>query len=113
MTDSYLRSLGFAPTQSERIGSRPAFSEAWCYQHDHMANDGSLLFIEHPLGIDVCRLSSTEAPLNQQDVFAALPLTDRTGLEAAIAAFYTAHGGIGKSVPPFVPFVFRPYRRIQ
>ncbi|KAA9327647.1 hypothetical protein F0P96_16860 [Hymenobacter busanensis] len=113
MTDAYLRSLGFAPTQREQFGARPAFDTAWSYQHDHRAKDGALLFIEHPLGVAQCRLSTEVAPLAATDVFATTSLHDRPALEAAIGQFYAAHGGIGEAEPPFVPFVFRPFRRKQ
>jgi hypothetical protein len=111
MTDTYLRSLGFAPTQQHSFGSRPAFDTSWRYQHEHQALDGSRLFIEHPLGRASCRLSALEAPLAAQDVFATTALDDRPGLEAAISSFFTAHGGRGEAVAPVVPYVYRPFRR--
>ncbi|RZK30603.1 MAG: hypothetical protein EOO63_06320, partial [Hymenobacter sp.] len=83
MTDSYLRSLGFAPTTRAPRGSQ-AFIHAWRYQFDHAAVDGSHLFIEHPLGVDMCRMSLLEAPLTAQDVFASVGLHDRLALEAAM-----------------------------
>lgn len=113
MTDTYLRSLGFAPTQLETRSSRGNFSQAWRYQYDHVARDGASLFIEHPIGIDSCRLSALAAPLAAQDVFATLSLHDREGLESCIAAFYAAHGGMGSLVQPFATQAFRPYRREQ
>ena len=111
MTDTYLRSLGFAPTEQTQSAIRPAFSAAWRYQHEHMAQDGALLFIEHPLGIDSCRLSNVEAPLAATDIFATVPLQDQPALEQAVAAYFTAHGGVGKVVPAFVPHTYLPYRR--
>ncbi|RYU81878.1 hypothetical protein [Hymenobacter persicinus] len=99
MTDAYLRSLGFATTESEPDAGRPAFSHAWRYQHEQMTSDGHRLFIEHPLGIDSCRLSTMPAPLVPQDVFAAVALHDRSALETAICAFYAAHGGRGAVAP--------------
>jgi hypothetical protein len=111
MTDTYLRSLGFAPTRQESRSSRDTFSQTWRYQFDHAASDGVKLYIEHPLGINSCRLSEFAAPLAAQDVFATLDLHDRAGLETAIKAFYAAHGGMGPQVASFVPHLFRPYRR--
>jgi hypothetical protein len=111
MTDTYLRSLGFAPVQQDQSGGRKAFDTSWRYQHERRANDGVQLFIEHPLGVPKCRLSTLAAPLADQDVFASLTLHDRPGLEAAISAFYTAHGGAGEVEPRFVPLVYRPFRR--
>lgn len=111
MTDTYLRSLGFAPTRQESRGSRDSFSQSWRYQFDHAAQDGVRLYIEHPLGIASCRLSALAAPLAAQDVFAVVGLHDREGLEAAIKAFYAAHGGMGAQVASFAPHIFRPYRR--
>ncbi|ALD20638.1 hypothetical protein [Hymenobacter sp. DG25A] len=113
MTDTYLRSLGFTPTDQGRNNSRPDFNRAWRYQHDYLAQDGTSLFIEHPLGIDSCRLSNLTAPLNPQDVFATVPLNDLPALEGAIQQFYAAHGGQGSLIPPFEPSTFRPYRRAR
>jgi hypothetical protein len=113
MTDTYLRSLGFAPTQPETRASRAAFNKTWRYRYDHVARDGAQLYIEHPLGIPSCRLSALAAPLAAQDVFATLDLHDRSGLEAAISAFYGAHGGMGALVPSLVSAGFRPFRREQ
>lgn len=111
MTDSYLRSLGFAATDDSRSSSRPTHAQAWRYQHQTLAQDGARLFIEHPLGIDSCRLSALAAPLAAHDVFATLGLHDKAALEAAIAAYYAAHGGIGALAPVSTPSVYRPYRR--
>lgn len=111
MTDTYLRSLGFAPIQPETRASRAAFNQSWRYRYDYAARDGAQLFIEHPLGIASCRLSTLAAPLAAQDVFAELALDDRSGLEKAISAFYAAHGGMGPALAPLVPAVFRPFRR--
>ncbi|TYZ14364.1 hypothetical protein FY528_01145 [Hymenobacter lutimineralis] len=113
MTDSYLRSLGFVSTEPERTSSQLPFAAAWRYQQQHLAQDGTALYIEHPYGIDSCRLSTLIAPLDQQDVLTTLALTDRVGLEGAIQHFYAAHGGIGPLAPVFVPHLFRPYRRAQ
>ncbi|AIZ64198.1 hypothetical protein PK28_11820 [Hymenobacter sp. DG25B] len=113
MTDTYLQSLGFMPIDQGRSASRPGFNQAWCYQHDHLAQDGTPLFIEHPLGIDSCRLSSLTAPLDQQDVFAKMPLNDRPALEAAIQQFFAAHGGQGPLIPLFEVPTFRPFRRAR
>lgn len=107
MTDTYLRSLGFAPTRQESRTSRDNFSLAWRHQFDHAARDGAKRYIEHPLGIDSCRLSTLAA----QDVFATVDLHDRAGLETAIKDFYAAHGGMEPQVASFVPHLFRPYRR--
>ncbi|MCA8829520.1 hypothetical protein [Hymenobacter pini] len=111
MTDSYLRSLGFVTIDDSHGTQRPAFAQSWRYQHDTLAHDGSCLFIEHPLGIDACRLSQLPAPLSAQDVAATVALHDRPGLEAAIQAFFVAHGGLGLAAPQVTPNVFRPYRR--
>jgi hypothetical protein len=113
MTDTYLRSLGFAPIQPETRASRAAFDKTWRYRFDHEARDGAQLYIEHPLGIPSCRLSSLAAPLAAQDVFATLDLHDRAGLEAAIKAFYGAHGGMGPVVPSTVSYGLRTFRREQ
>ena len=48
-----------------------------------------------------------------QDVFADLPLQDRPALEAAIKAFFEAHGGMGPLLPTADVDQFRPYRRQQ
>ncbi|MBX0289091.1 hypothetical protein K3G63_01500 [Hymenobacter sp. HSC-4F20] len=111
MTDSYLQSLGFAATDETRSAHKPLFAQAWRYQHHILAQDGALLFIEHPLGIDSCRLSAIAAPLSPQDVFASVSLQDRPALEAAITAFYAAHGGVGVPAPLRVTNTFLPFRR--
>ncbi|RSK48961.1 hypothetical protein [Hymenobacter rigui] len=111
MTDSYLRSLGFVATDNTPSAQRPSFAHAWRYQHEILAQDGARLFIEHPLGIDACRLSLLAAPLAAQDVLASVGLHDRPGLEAAVQAFFTAHGGVGQPAPYVAPSTFRPYRR--
>ncbi|MDU0369183.1 hypothetical protein ACFPAF_02155 [Hymenobacter endophyticus] len=111
MTDSYLRSLGFATTDDMHGSTHLAFAQAWRYQHAMLAQDGTRLFIEHPLGIAACRLSRLAAPLAAQDVAATVGLHDRAGLEAAIQAFFAAHGGVGQAVPQATPSIFRPYRR--
>lgn len=111
MTDAYLQSLGFAPTSRAPRSSQPGFGHAWRYQYDHLAVDGSSLFIEHPLGVDTCRLSALEAPLLAQDVFASVGLHDRPALAAAMAAFYAAHGGMGALRPAAPASAFQPYRR--
>jgi len=111
MTDTYLRGLGFAPTARSPRGGQNAFNHAWRYQYDHLAADGAALFIEHPVGIDACRLSAMEAPLVAPDVFASVGLHDRPALEAAIKAFYAAHGGMGKVLHSTSAGVFLPFRR--
>lgn len=111
MTDTYLRSLGFAPTAQAPHGNGPSFSHAWRYQYDHVAADGAALFIEHPRGIAACRLSALEVPLSAQDVFASVGLHDRPALAAAMAAFYAAHGGMGALRPVVPASAFQPYRR--
>lgn len=111
MDDMYLRSLGFAPTEQAQGASRPPFSAAWRYQHDTLAQDGAHLFIEHPFGVDRCRLSALAAPLAAHDVFADMSLHDRPALEAAMAAFYAAHGGVGAVAEVFEPHQYLPYRR--
>ena len=111
MTDPYLRSLGFVPISQERNTARPTFNQAWRYRHEHQAQDGALLFIEHPYGINVGRLSALEAPIDAHDVVATFSLLDQTALETATEAFFTAHGGRGPIVPFAVPQLFRPHRR--
>ena len=112
MTDTYLRSLGFAPTRQEPRTNRADFGRAWRYQYDHDACDGTSLFIEHPLGINLCRLSALPAPISAQDVFASVELNDLPAFEAAIKAFYAAHGGMGPLVPAGPAHAsFGPYRR--
>jgi hypothetical protein len=111
LTDVYLRSLGFAALRGDAPASRPAFAPAWRYQHDHLAQDGAPLFLEHPLGVNRCRLSATTAPLRSQDVFADLPLQDRPALETALEAFFGVHGGMEPLVPAVDVDQFRPYRR--
>ncbi|UYZ59754.1 hypothetical protein [Hymenobacter latericus] len=111
MTDTYLRSLGFAPVQPDDLGARRPFGVAWRYRHERRALDGSFLFIEHPLGVASCRLSNLVAPLAPQDVFASTALHDGPALEAATQAFFAAHGGMGEVAAPFVPYVHRPFRR--
>ncbi len=111
MTDTYLRSLGFAPTMRSTRSTQADFSHAWRYQFDHLAADGTRLFIEHPLGIDGCRLSTLEAPLTSEDVFATVGLHDRPALAAAMTAFYAAHGGMGIPLPNSAISAFQPFRR--
>lgn len=112
MTDTYLRSLGFAPAlPNTSHANRTSFSKSWRYQFNHLANDGASLFIEHPLGIDICRLSALAAPLGAQDVFASIGLHDRPALEVAMKAFYAAHGGMGSLVPASPDAGTRPQRR--
>lgn len=110
MTDSYLRSLGFAPANQEP-GARLAFDRVWRYEHEHAAQDGAHLYIEHPLGVDSCRLSNLAAPLAAQDVFATVGLHDGPALELAVKEFYAAHGGVGPRIAAFVPNRYLPYRR--
>ncbi len=111
MTDTYLRGLGFVATARAPRAGQHAFDHAWRYQYDHLAADGATLFIEHPLGVDTCRLSTLEAPMAAQDVFASVGLHDRPGLEAAMKAFYAAHGGMGALLPPMAHSFFQPFRR--
>ncbi|MBC6698459.1 hypothetical protein [Hymenobacter sp. BT190] len=111
MNDIYLRSLGFAPLDQTHSATRPLFNDAWRYQHDQLAQDGSRLYIEHPLGVNRCRLSALAAPLAAQDVFKDVSLDDAQGLETAVAEFYVAHGGIGATAEVFEPHQFLPYRR--
>ncbi|WP_045689902.1 hypothetical protein [Hymenobacter sp. AT01-02] len=99
MTDAYLRSLGFAATDQTRGAGQPLFSHAWRYQHEYQAVDGAQLFVEHPLGIANCRLSTLPAPFDAQDIFATTSLHDRPALEAAIESFFTAHGAKAASIP--------------
>jgi len=113
MTDTYLRSLGFAATAQNVRTNRTNFARAWRYQFDHAARDGATLFIEHPLGIDYCRLSELATPVAAQDIFASVGLHDRPALEAAIAAFYAAHGGMGQMLPLAAEHTLRSFRREQ
>lgn len=111
MTSAYLKSLGFIPTSHpDRDGNLP-FAHAWRYQYNHLAVDGTPLFLEHPLGIEACRLSATEAPLTAQDVFASIGLHDRPALAEAMKAFYKAHGGMGRPLPAVAESTFLPFRR--
>ena len=112
MTDAYLRSLGFAPTAREPKTNQAQFAQAWRYQLDHLAQDGTPLFAEHPLGIDTCRLSALAAPITAQDVFAEIPLHDGRMLELAIQAFYAVHGGVGDFIAPAEAAALRPYHRL-
>ncbi|OUJ71391.1 hypothetical protein [Hymenobacter crusticola] len=111
MTDPYLRSLGFVPTNEERDTARPSFNQAWRYRHNQQAQDGALLFIEHPFGLSACRLSQLEAPLAAQDVVATVSLLDQPALETAIESFFTAHGGRSTVASRAVSQPFRPFRR--
>ncbi|TGE29320.1 hypothetical protein [Hymenobacter metallicola] len=113
MTDSYLQSLGFVTTTPGQRPSYSAFGRAWRYQHDHNAQDGTSLFLEHPLGIDCCRLSALAAPLAAEDVFASVALHDQPALAAAVQAFYAAHGGIGPERARQRANRFLPYRRLE
>ena len=113
LTDAYLQSLGFTASRLDRKANRAEFGHAWRYQFDHEACDGTSLYIEHPLGIDGCRLSALPAALAAQDIFATVALTDRPGLEAAIGAFFAAHGGMGPVVKADAPLLFRPFQRAR
>jgi hypothetical protein len=113
MTPSYLQGLGFVLLQPARFSSPAAFSTAWRYRHELQARDGALLYLEHPEGVPNSRLSHLPAPLAAEDVFATTSLHDRPGLEAAMAAFYAAHGGLGGAAPVFMPFTHRPFRRAE
>lgn len=86
------------------------FNQAWRHRHENSALDGAQLFIEHPLGIEGCRLSTQAAPLDAKDVFATVSLNDEAALNEALQSFYAAHGGQGQSVATFAPYAFRPYR---
>lgn len=115
MTDAYLRSLGFAPAPHSLLGARanrPTFEQAWCYRFEYIARDGAVLYLEHPLGVAQCRLSTLPAPLDPRDVFAAVGLHDRAGLAVAMRDFYLAHGGMSELPPPAATSgAARPYRR--
>jgi hypothetical protein len=113
MTDSYLQSLGFAPTGRGIKTGRLAFAQAWSYQYGHLAKDGAALFIERPLGIDTCRVSSTAAPLAAQNVIVEMSLHDRPLLEKTIKAFYALHGGMGVSIVPVSAATFRSFNRAE
>jgi len=110
MTNSSLQRLGFVQTTSERNKAQPTFAQAWRYRHEHQAQDGTLLFVEHPFGISVCRLSEVETPLDMRDVVATVSLLDQAGLETAVEAFFAAHGGRGALVAPVGSHPFRPQR---
>jgi hypothetical protein len=111
MTSTYLQSLGFIPTIQAVHGSQAAFSRAWRYQYNYLAVDGARLFLEHPLGVDACRLSALEAPLAAQDIFASVGLHDRPALAAAMQSFFAAHGGMGRPLPVVADSPFRSFRR--
>jgi hypothetical protein len=111
MTSAYLQSLGFVPTSHPGRDGYVSFAQAWRYQYNHLAADGTPLFLEHPLGIDACQLSATDAPLTAQDVFASVGLHDRPALAEAMKAFYKAHGGMGRPLPAVAESAFRPFRR--
>lgn len=113
MTHSDLLRLGFVQTTGERTTAQPPFDQAWRYRHEHQAQDGALLFIEHPFGISSCRLSEVEAPLDGRDILATVPLRDQSALVTATEAFFTAHGGRGARVVLVGSRPFRPYRRQQ
>lgn len=111
MTNAYLRSLGFSPTARTPVSGPASFAHSWRYQFDHLAADGTTLFLEHPLGVDACRLSIHEAPLDAHEVFASVGLHDRPALEAAMKAFYAAHGGMGAPLRAATAGAFQPFRR--
>jgi hypothetical protein len=111
MTDSYLQSLGFAPTGRGLKTGQQAFAKAWSYQYGHLAKDGASLFIEHPLGIDACHVSTTAAPLAAQQILVVMSLHDRPLLEKTIKAFYAQHGGMGASIVPASVATFRSFNR--
>jgi hypothetical protein len=111
MTSTYLHSQGFAPTAPYEHPTLRTFDRSWRYRHTAQAQDGTCLFAEHPLGIECCRLSALPAPLDAPDVAATVGLHDRPAFEAAVAAFFAAHGGVGKPAPVPAADTFRPYRR--
>lgn len=113
LTDAFLQSLGFVSTHLDKQANRANFNHAWRYRFDHDAHDGASLYIEHPLGINSCRLSTMPAPLAATDVFATVPLGDRPALAAAMGSFFAAHGGMGAAIVPFVPFMHRPTQRTR
>jgi hypothetical protein len=86
-------------------------SQSWRYQHSHAAQDGTMLYAEHPFLVDRYRLSTLPAPLNQSDVLLDAALNDEPALAAATDAFFAAHGGKGKPVAHASGNTFRPYRR--
>jgi|GEM_PF-1409861 len=114
MTENYLRSLGFEQVSNgDSAKNKPTHDTAWRYRHTKAAVDGTHLYAEHPLGIDRCRLSTTPAPLDQTDVLLDTDLHNHTALETAISAFFTAHGGIGTTIPSMSGNTFLPFRRRQ
>ena len=109
MNDIYFRTHGFDKLTDEQTQGVGFFTSAR-YRHTHAAQDGTLLYAEHPLGIPRFRLSTLAAPLDQSNVLADLALTDEAGLDAATAAFFAQHGGVGKVVQEMASQFFRPYR---
>jgi hypothetical protein len=112
MTEEYLRQLGFETyTDPNAFGKAVAYNVAWRYRHTHAAQDGTVLYAEHPLSIPRCRLSTLPAPLDQRDVLADVSLDDDAGLTAAVNSFFTAHQGVGAVLKANTSSAFRPFRR--
>ncbi|SNC76669.1 hypothetical protein SAMN06265337_3503 [Hymenobacter gelipurpurascens] len=112
MTEEYLRELGFETyADPNAFGKGVAYETAWRYRHTHAAQDGTVLYAEHPLNIPRCRLSTLPAPLNQDDVLADVDLHDRAALTAAIDGFFASHQGMGPALKANVSSAFRPFRR--
>ena len=114
MTEEYLRELGFETfADPNAFGKGVAYETSWRFRHTHAAQDGTVLYAEHPLNIPRCRLSTLPAPLNQDDVFADVDLHDRAALTAAVDSFFTAHQGKGAVLTSNSSSAFRPFRRQQ
>ena len=112
MTEEYLRQLGFESyADANAFGKGVAYETSWRYRHSHAAQDGTVLYAEHPLNIPRCRLSTLPAPINQQDVLADIDLNDHAGLTAAVDSFFAAHQGIGPVLKANASSAFRPFRR--
>jgi hypothetical protein len=112
MTEEYLRELGFESyADANAFGKGVAYEVSWRYRHTHAAQDGTVLYAEHPLNIPRCRLSTLPAPLDQHDVVADVDLHDRAGLAAAVEGFFAAHQGKGAVLRANTSSAFRPFRR--
>ncbi|QNE39619.1 hypothetical protein F1C16_08680 [Hymenobacter sp. NBH84] len=112
MTQAYLSALGFEPLDNHsRTTQRSPNDDSWRCMHTHAAQDGTHVYLEHPYLINRCRLSLSAAPLDQANVLADLSLDDKPGLEAALAAYFALHGGVGPLIKPLSSTPLRPYRR--
>ncbi|MCC3158402.1 hypothetical protein LJ737_14225 [Hymenobacter sp. 15J16-1T3B] len=100
MTAPSFHALGFSPVTDSGQG-RPTstFFNTWLYRHDQAARDGSHLFLALPFGIPRWRLSMLPWPLAHQDVVQDLAIDDLPGLQRAVDAFFTTHGGRAEDIP--------------